>query len=65
MFLIVFIEFPLIFFGKKSWLEPKTIEKVVIFRRVVCLILGKVCIILISSMDVHINRKKFEYMSTN
>ena len=52
MFGIVFFETFFIYCGKKKWVRPKRVNKIIILRRIVCLVMGKIGLVIISSMSV-------------
>jgi hypothetical protein len=59
MFLIVAIEFFLIWCGKKGKMKPKTVNKLILFRRIVCIVIGKVGLVIVSFMGASTESGKF------
>jgi hypothetical protein len=55
MFGIVFFELFFIYCGKRKCMRPKRVNKIIILRRIVCLVMGKVGLVIISSMSVATN----------
>lgn len=62
LFTIILTEYILIYMGKLGKLKPRTVNKVILFRRIVCLILAKVGIVVISYMSANTESSKFNYI---
>jgi len=70
MFLIVSTEIFFIYLGKRrrmslKWgLEPKCVNKLILLRRVICIVLGKIGLVLVSFMSASTESGKFKYLSS-
>jgi hypothetical protein len=63
MFVIVATEFFFIWMGKKEKMKLKTISKLILIRRIICIVLGKIGLVIVSYMGANTESGKFEYLS--
>ena len=73
MFAIVFCELFFIYAGKEgkenhdgerkdAWLSAKCVNKIIVLRRIVCVVIAKISLIIVSTMSVATNTDQFVYL---
>lgn len=63
MFLIVATEFFFIWMGKREKMRLKTVSKLILSRRIICIVLGKIGLVIVSYMGANTESGKFDYLS--
>jgi len=47
---------------KPAWLSAKCVNKIIVLRRIVCIVIAKVSLIIVSTMSVATNTDQFVYL---
>ena len=64
LFFIITTEYGLIYVTKLGKLRKRTMEKLIVLRRVICIILSKIGFVVVSYMSSYTESDKFAFIST-
>ena len=63
LFLIICTEYIPVYCWKRDKMKMRTVRKITVFRRVLCLLLGKIGLVVLSYMSANTENQKFKYLS--